>query len=367
MAKILCGISGIEFSCEHLSIYLDSREYAHPVFFLPQKKLLGLFQKYRHAELNQIDSYLTFLAYLNSTDLVEFRVPAQRTAATESIVANNFEHLVEVCSKINAIKNPSIRFAHVAITPENKNLENIQYWLLNWESCYDDFRSGYAAQRIKQDLQQIEEKLDYLCADSNRNEMQFASRLAEWADKAGSFPRFPIQVNGTVMQCNEYWKLIIRKCVNSESIAFINSKDLVELTEHCFDNIEAGSNYAFHLFKILKEGALKKQGFFGFADASFHFSILDNNSTVEAANKQVIIQNAPTNKPSRLDYPSNFAFLKAKLAWEMAQDSCEEKRAEEIRTELTRSTDISIPESQVEITGDEIDDDEIDDEGEFNV
>jgi len=317
MAKILCGISGIEFTCEHLPIYLDSREYAHPVFFLPQKKLLGLFQKYRHAELGPIDSYLVFLAYLNSTDLVEFRVPAQRTPGTESIVANNFEHLVDVCCKINTIKNPSIKFAHIAVSPENKTLDNVNYWLLNWEDTYCNFKSGYAAQKARQELVDIEEKLDSLAADANKSEVQFASRLAEWADKAGSFPRFPVTINSHSIPCNEYWKQIIRKCVNSDSIFGVNARDLQELTDHCYDNIEVGSTYAHWLFATLKEGATRHDNFLGIAN--FTFSIVSNTDSIEQANRTVIIENAPTSEPKRIAYPSQFAYIKAKLAWEMAQ------------------------------------------------
>src|SRR5574343_514710 len=101
MAKVLCSFSGVEFNCDYLPIALHSREYAHPIFFLPQKKLLGLYQKYRHNELDPISSFLVFCAYLNSTDLVEWRAPARRLPQTEQIIANNFEHLVEVVEKIN--------------------------------------------------------------------------------------------------------------------------------------------------------------------------------------------------------------------------------------------------------------------------
>ena len=254
MAKILCGISGIEFSCDHLPIYLSSREYAHPVFFLPQKKLLGLYQKYRHGELGEIDSYLLFLAYLNSTDLVEFRVPAQYHAGTPSILANNFEFLVHTVEKMNRVKNPSTQFARISVSPDTKTLTNCGYWISSWEDTYDDFVNGYASQRNKQELAEIEERLDYLCKDANRSEVLFAARLATWADKAGNFPRNPVQVGAAVIPRNEYWKQIIRKCVSAESMLSINLKDLSELTEHCQENIDAGSIYAFNLFKILREG-----------------------------------------------------------------------------------------------------------------
>ena len=287
MAKVLCGISGIEFTCEHLPIYLHSREYAHPIFYLQQAKLLGLYQKYRHAELNETDSYLLFLAYLNSTDLIDWRVPAQYHANTQSIIANNFESLVNIVERMNTVKNPSIHFSHISINPETKNLQNVSYWIASWEETYESFISGYASQRIKLELHDLEEKLESLIKDANRNEIKFASRLAEWADKAGSFPRFPIQVGTSVIPCNEYWKQIIRKCTNSESIFSIPSKDIKELLEHCEEYIDAGSIYAFNVFQIIREGIKKQSDFLGLGD--FTFTILNEEDSVEKANKLAII------------------------------------------------------------------------------
>ena len=344
MAKILCGISGIEFSCDHLPIYLDSREYAHPIFFMPQKKLLGLYQKYRHGELGEIDSYLLFLAYFNSTDLIEWRVPAKYHAGTQSIIANTFDSLVSAVEKINRVKNPSVHFSHISVSPDTSNFTNCAYWIASWESTYESFVSGYASQRLKQELCDIEEKLAYLCKDANRDEVLFAARLATWADKAGTFPRFPIQVGASVMPCNEYWKQIIRKCTNAESIFNIPSKDVQELLEHCEEYIDAGSIYAHHLFKILKEGMKKQQGFLGLGD--FTFSIISEDTSAEQANRIAIIQNAPTEAPRRIDYPSQFAYLKAKLAFEMAQNSAAQIVQEEYRKQEAQEETEEIEETE---------------------
>lgn len=333
MARILCGISGIEFSCEHLPIYLSSREYAHPIFFLPQKKLLGLYQKYRHSELNEIDSYLLFLSYLNSTDLVEWRVPAQKHPQTALIIANNFEALVNVVERMNTIRNPNVNFSHISVGPETKTLQNVSYWIASWEETYDSYISGYASQKIQVELHDLEEKLEFLIKDVNRCEVKFASRLAEWADKAGNFPKFPVQVGLNTIPCNEYWKQIIRKCVNAESVYLIPSKDIQELLDHCEEYIDAGSIYAFNLFKIIRVGLSKQSNFLGLGD--YNFTIINTEDSVEKANKLAIIKSAPTEKPSRLQYPSSFSYLKAKLAWDMAQ---EDKRKQEAETDQNNNT-----------------------------
>lgn len=323
MAKVLCGISGIEFQVEHLSISLSSREYAHPVFFLPQKKLLGLYSKYQQGELNSIDSYLVFLAYLNSTDLVEWRVPASRNALTDSIVAQNFENLISVIEKMNRIPHYLDHMFKVAVTPDTKSLGNIEVWIAGWEQTYDDFTSGYAAEKKKQELAEIESRLQSLLYSSEvgaTSSAQFAAKLAVWADKAGSFPRFPVSIsNSTSIPCNEYWKQIIRKCTSSESIFSIPSADLEELISHCEEYIEAGNTFAHHLFRVLREGKERQGNFLGLGD--FSFSIVAQDTSVETANKLSIIQNAPSSEPVRISYPSQFAYIKAKLAWDMSKDA----------------------------------------------
>jgi len=319
MARVLCGISGIEFNCDHISLYLSSREYAHPVFFLPQKKLLGLYQKYRQQELPETDAYLLFLAYLNSTDLVEWRVPAKRTTLTSSIVAQNFESLVYIIEKMNTVRTASTEFSHIAVTPDTCDLANVQYWIANWEVTYEGFRSGYKADIAKQELADLEERLAYISRDANRNEVQYAARLAVWADKAAAFPRYAITRDGKVLPCNQYWQMIIRKCTSEESIFTINSEDLTDLLDYCESNIDAGSTYSHDLLQFIKEGIKKQKNFLGLGD--YQFSIVSADTSVEDANKQAIILNAPSCLPKRIDYPSNFQFLKAKLAYEMAAES----------------------------------------------
>lgn len=363
MAKILCGISGIEFNCDHLPIYLSSREYAHPIFFMPQRKLLGLYQKFRHEELNDIDAYLLFLAYLNSTDLIEWRVPAKRTALTASIVAQNFESLVCTVEKINTIANSSAEFSHIAISPDTCDLSNVQYWILGWESTYESFRSGYKAERAKQDLAELEARLEYISRDANRNEVQYATRLASWADKAGNFPRYPISRNGKVIPCNLHWQMVIRKCTSAESIFTISSEDLIDVKEWCETNIDAGSTYSHDLLKFLREGIQKQNDFLGMGD--FQFSIVSADTSVEQANRQAIVQNAPVCEPRRIDYPSEFQFLKAKLAWGLAQQHPQLASEQEVQLEPVKMVIIdeaildNSPDSDDSIDSDDSDDSDL--------
>jgi len=49
------------------------------------------------------------------------------------------------------------------------------------------------------------------------------------------------------------------------------------------------------------------------------FKILSAGDSVEQANFEAICMSAPTAEPRLLDYPSRFAWLKAKVKWDMVQ------------------------------------------------
>jgi hypothetical protein len=318
MAKILCASSGIEFTCEHFPAFLTSRECSHPIFSLSQKKLLSYYPKWEAAQLTPTDSYLLFLALLNSTELVQFRVPAHRTTTTDAIVANNMEDLVQIVSKMSIIKATILALPQFVISPETKTLDTAHYWIAAWESCYEEFQSGYTANRRKEKIYEREAYLEKLIKDG-KEETHYAASLAEWASLAGGFPDSnQIPTPFGPMTLAEYWKLIIRKCARAESIFQITAVDLEDLIEHCEDNIDAGSIYAHALFKLLRDGRAKQQNFLGLGDLG-NYKILQENDSVEDANKLVLIQTAPTEMPSPLNYPNRLAYLKDKAKWDMAQ------------------------------------------------
>ncbi len=327
MAKILCSHSGIEFTCEHFPVYLHSRECSHPIFSVPQKKLLAYASKWSAGELTPTDSYLLFLALLHSTDQVEFRVPAQRTLQTDQIVANNMESLFHVVGKINIIKHPAFVIPRFVFSPETKNLDTAHYWILAWESCLEDFTSGYVAARknakTAEELSRRESALEKLIRSAQKDIMYYAGSLAEWAAIAGNFPDVQVQETpfGRITLA-EYWKAIIRRCCRAESIFLIPRSDLDELYEHCQDNIDQGSIFSFTLMNLLRSGRAKHSGFLGLTDldsSSNTFQILNAEDSVETANKLMMIQSAPTEEPKASQYATRIAYLRDKAKWDMAQ------------------------------------------------
>lgn len=326
--KILCSISGVEFTVEHFPATLYSREVQHPVFHLPQKKLLSYLGKWSAQELTPTDSYLLFLAILNSSDLVEFRVPAFRTELTNSIVAQHMEALAKVVSRINTITNPSIVFPHVAVTPDTKTLSQIGGWIESWQEAYQDYQEGSFREYDSRKLITRESALERLIKNPHLPVSAYSKQIAEWACVAGDFPEHTKlnPLTNTKMPCSEYWKMIIVRCSKEESIFSVPPSDISYLLTYCETNISIGTIYSNALFKVLRHAIQRQKNFLGFGDSDIGtpgakgtYSILGESDTTESANIKAMIESAPDHEPTLAEYPNKLAYLKAKLRWQVSK------------------------------------------------
>lgn len=324
--RIRCAYSGLDIQIQHFPASLTHGETVHPIFFIPQKKLFQFIRKWGNAELTTHDSYLLFLALLNSTDKVDFRIPASYLgSATDSIVANNMEQLVRAISYANTIVHPAFDLPGIAITPETCNLTNAREWIKDWIACYHSFQSGEIAERESQIILRRESLLQTFIKDVNKPISHYAKIIADWAADAADFPLFPVVIEGRATSCREYWKTIIIKCCKSESIFSILTNDLDELISHCEENIDHGSIYAHTLMQLLRAGKQRQFNYLGLGDVDLSnsftpYRILEDDTSVEMAAKLAMIDSAPAEKPIEGNYPSRIAFLRAKIKWEMKCD-----------------------------------------------
>ena len=322
--KILCGISGIEFAVEHFPGYLTQRETTHPIFYLPQKKLLPYLSKWAAGELTPTDSYLLFLAILHSTELVEFRVPASRSSHIDSIIAQNMESLVKTVIRLNTVSNPAVIFPRYAVTPETKFLDNVKFWIENWAAVYKDFMDGYRRETESRKLITREAALERLIKNPHLPVSAYASKIAEWAAIAGEFPAFNVTSPFTklTITLSDYWKDIIIRCTREESVYAIPQSDIEELLEHCETNISIGTIYSNALFSVLRKALSKQKNFLGLGDLDLgrnKYTLLTESDTVETANIKAMIDSAPEEEPRPEQYPSKLAFMRAKVRWQLAK------------------------------------------------
>ena len=321
--KILCSLSGIEFDVSHFPGTFYSSELHHPIFNLPQKRLLAYTGKWAAGELTPTDSYLLFLAILNSSDHVVFRVPVYRSEQTPSIIANNMEYLVRTVIKLNTVSHPGATFPHFVITPETRYLTNVHHWIESWEESYRAFYDGKLRDYDDRKLVQRENALQRMIKNPHKPIREYASILADWAATAGAFPTFLTSspFNQSKIPLDQYWKSIISKCARDESLFAIPDKDLAELLEHCEDQIPVGSIYSNALFKLLRNASEKKHNFLKLDDfdLSSGYRLLSESDTVESANLKALIDSAPSEEPRPEQYPNKFQFMRAQLRWKMAQ------------------------------------------------
>jgi len=321
--RILCAYSGLEFKVEYFPAVLNSREVCHPIFYLPQHKLISYIPKWYGGELTGTDSYLLYLALLNSTDLVEWRVPAIKTDKSVAIVAHNMPALVSIVSKINIVKHPSFVLPRFVISPETKSLENSSFWIQAWIDAYAEWSDGYKTRSYDEKLRRREEALERLINNSARTVGSYATILAEWAALAGNFPQGTQDVRGKQVPLTDYWKSIIKACASNESIFSIPKNDLEELVEYCEQEIPHGSIYAHTLMAFLRGGLKKQTNYLGLGDIDLDsevtYRILSPDTSIEDANKQTLIDSAPKEEPRENQYPTKFAYLKAKMRYSLAQ------------------------------------------------
>jgi hypothetical protein len=326
--KALCAISSVEFTVEHFPGYLSSREVMHPAFHIPQKKLLSYVGQWsRPGAFTETDSYLLFLALLHSTELVHFRVPVYRSEKTPAIIANNMAALAQAVIKINAVTTPSFSFPQFAITPETRYLTNVNHWIEDWEDAYKDFRDGYRRVAENEKLKRRSEALERLIKTPFSNaSRKYGLAVAEWAAQAGSFPTFNIDnpyIPGSKCSIGDYWKHIITKACDETDIYSINLPDLIELIEHCEENVPVGTIQSHALFKALRSAKERQRNYLGMGEISLPsgggYTFISDPSSVESANLAAMMSAAPDKEPKPEEYPTKLAYLRAKMRWELSR------------------------------------------------
>ena len=123
MAKIVCSKSGVIFNCEHMPTTLSSSTYTHPLFHVPQKRLIALAGQWAAQKLTPTESYLLYLALLDSTELIQWRTQASYHKGMDAIVSSNMENLLSIIAKINLIHHPSFALPSFSINPSTHTLD----------------------------------------------------------------------------------------------------------------------------------------------------------------------------------------------------------------------------------------------------
>lgn len=319
MAHIQCPKSGILWHASHMPVGLTLQ---HPIFSLDQKKLLSLAGRWAAEKISTEESYLLFLALLDSTSLVKWNTQATFTETTPTIVSANMETLLSIIGKINIIKHPSFALPSFSINRETTTLTNVRYWIQAWVDSYNQWYEGCQEESLRLKLQDREEALQRLIKSSVPTE-SYARTLASWASTAGAFPSYETihPLTNHPIPLDEYWKNIIISISNEDRLWRFPRKDIVELIEHCEEHISHGSIYAYTLMKYLRQGLAAYDDYLGFGSlvptTKTSFQIIPSNTSAYEASLAALQTTAPTEEPKKDLYPTQSAWLKAYTKWKL--------------------------------------------------
>lgn len=316
--KVTCSYSGVEFSIAefHCLPATPAGTHIHPVFSLDNKAIETLYTAYLNGQLSDTESYLLLITLLDRTSLMLYRHPIAPGNHYPQLTALYIERLYSISIRLQAIHHPDFMAPKVIISEENCDLINIKEWLIIWEKAYQDFRDGQAESAYRDSLQKKENALAKFIKSPQIPPEKYAHVLADWACLAANFPP----------EYAEYWKELIVSCYDFGKIISTQQIHLEDLIEYCEENIDeysCGSIFSNALFNCLQEGLSSLNDFY-----SVGFSVLDSSQS-EQDTLIKIISNAPDKEPIKTDYPSSFAYLKAKMAWDSALKHAEQARNNE--------------------------------------
>lgn len=319
MARIICSKSGVIFQVEHMPTSLPQGSYTHPMFHVPQHKLISLAGQWAAQKLTPVESYLLYLSLLDSTGLVQWRTQASYHPGMDAIVQSNMESLLSIISKINIIHHPSFTLPSFSINQSTCSLQNSYHWIQAWIENYHDWYEGQRESRIREALSDREQALQRLIKSSVPTEA-YAKVLATWAATAGSFPTYDIThpISHQPIPLSDYWKQLIQTVANEDKLWRHPRADIVELIEHCEENIMHGNIYAHTLMKYLRKGLAAYDDYLGFSDIPTSFTVMPpSGASTYQINKSALINTAPETEPKKHQYPNTSAWLKAYTRWKL--------------------------------------------------
>ena len=312
--NIQCAISGVTFSASHMgSIYIPaSAGYFHPVFAASYTQLHALYTAHCKGKLNTTDSYLLFLAFLHSSEQIEWAHHAT-LSPTNSIatrlVENNLSQLIAVLEKSAVIEHPHFYQPSYKVTKDNSTLATISVWIADWQDNIDSFLAGKVDERTFEALKKVENRLSYLILSGEKPE-KFSPVIASWASKTAEFPP----------DKDQEWQKVIRSCFSINKMFNTPLALLKEIKEYCECNIEVGSIHFHTLHEVLREGIKRHTDYLGGSSLALGYTLLEATPEKEAelkgdAEVAAIAANAPNAYPQKKGYPDSLSFLKAKLAY----------------------------------------------------
>lgn len=318
--RTFCTISGLPIFKSNYLLGFDLAD-EHPIF--RAKRSLVYTPRMVHTFMtseSQDEKALIFLAYLNATDLVSFRVPARPTL---QVMASQFPRLSWLGQWVAYAKFSLARmvsFPEYVVDHGNQDLSNIRAWLDAIEEIKGRIeKSEYLRDKNAELLQkelEIKRELGQAISDGRT----FTPKLAKWA----------LEICEITFVHADYQKWMKVLCTSKSDAWTIDSDDLKELQEilecklplvdsnpqaisimHQMRELEYAQKVGFQEFSIFdsEDGAVKE------------FEILEDDGEGKMVSKPINqhLKDIPETEPVRKNYETLVKYLVAKAKWDIAQ------------------------------------------------
>tara|TARA_R110000744_G_scaffold380321_1_gene500695 strand:+ start:2900 stop:3679 length:780 start_codon:yes stop_codon:yes gene_type:complete len=232
--------------------------------------------------------------------------------------------LVAVLEQSRAILHPHFEQPKFRVTYDNSSLEQIPNWIKAWRKNVTNFGELRLDEKEYESLKKLTNKFTYLINNGTEPAV-LAQTVANWASRAAEFPKDKIQLYKTTI-ANSFH----RARMFNTPLALLK-----EVKEYCQSNIDVGSIHFHTLTKTLDAGIKNHIDYLGGDSQSTGYTLLPSISANDKeviqrteAELAIIVSNAPSSEPLAENYSTNLEFLRAKLAYRVAQNRARvEKKA----------------------------------------
>lgn len=370
--KITCIKSGIQFRVEGFSNNEANGE--HPIFSVAQRKLIEMAARDWPEKFNgkPFDERLLFLALLDSTRMIEWRMPARPSLAT---VKKYMPHVLKFINWYNAfgvtreagMGKDEISFPRFVIDPDTYTLESLRHWLYSVDMTKDAWEQRTKDQNRITRIRMKEERLARYIKSVMKKPPHYLSTLFDWAADASNihsdritewkeiFTATKFTVNNRGHGIPDNWLAVYK----------LDELELHDMFDHLTHRLEHGSIFAHEVMqqaKLLlwykKKGVEFGMGEFSedeldIAEIEAHPYRMIADSELEAHNKQATASLAPKEEPKEGNYSTRTQYLVAIARWRVARSNEEKReRIEGILEQQKKKQDEIAEEYQEEIEQD---------------
>lgn len=336
--KVRCTRTSIEYTASgYNDFYIES---IHPLFSASYEVLLEVSKDWRRGKLSEGERRVLFVSLLSSTNLLNFRCPAEPEDAT---VLKYMEPVIATTNWINAI-GERIPLSKIAINASTASLKNVGSWLSNWNNTQREYTISSHMQAVRDKIAASQKKLTSMLTTGTtphgksleENDL-YVKHLAKWFMIAAAVPR----------DWQEAWTEIF--LMKRPAIWNARLIDLVEMKEHFEENINlfdpnakitiAGACYR-HICGLLTDREEGILGALGHNKDAPSYTIVHEET--EATNIDIAAAKAGVVEPVERNYPTKTAYLIARARWRLREVSIRNAFSKEESLPSLPSTTISL-------------------------